>query len=147
MLRAKTIYPDLIFSSLVSLLILLWSYTALSKLIAFRIFASQMENQNFGTLAAPITWLVPITEVAVSLLLLFKATRLIGLWLSLLLILTFTGYIGLVLIGYFDKVPCSCGGVLQQLSWHAHLWFNLFFVAVNLLAINYAKMIASQHKK
>ncbi|MEG0917288.1 MAG: hypothetical protein RSF68_09775, partial [Myroides sp.] len=35
----------------------------------------------------------------------------------------FTVYIFLIL-NYSPFVPCSCGGVLEDLGWWEHLWFN-----------------------
>ncbi|MGY0036285.1 MauE/DoxX family redox-associated membrane protein [Pedobacter sp. NJ-S-72] len=59
-----------------------------------------------------------------------KGSRLLGLILSALLMVLFTGYIALVLSGYYDHIPCSCGGVLNSLEWRTHLWFNVFFLVL-----------------
>ncbi|MBS1567215.1 MAG: hypothetical protein JST39_22720 [Bacteroidetes bacterium] len=38
----------------------------------------------------------------------------------------FTGYVAVMLsLSYY--LPCSCGGILQALSWQGHLVFNVFF--------------------
>ncbi|RZK26470.1 MAG: hypothetical protein EOO43_02730 [Flavobacterium sp.] len=119
-----------------SLLILLWVYTAISKLANFAEFERQLNNQTFGkAFTTYLLWLIPVTEIAAALLLFFNRTRLYGLVLSALLMALFTGYISLVLLGYYDRVPCSCGGVLKQLGWSAHLWFNLFFLLLSVLGI------------
>jgi hypothetical protein len=41
----------------------------------------------------------------------------------------FTAYVGLVLAGYFTKVPCPCGGALKEITWGKHLLFNVCFLA------------------
>lgn len=134
MFNQKFIPP--ILTGIVFLLILLWVYTATSKLVDLTEFKRQLANQTFGkSVAAILLWFVPISELFAALLLLFSKTRFAGLTVSFFLMLLFTGYITLVLLGYYDRVPCSCGGVLKQLGWQAHLWFNLFFLGISGLGV------------
>ena len=44
--------------------------------------------------------------------------------------LTFTIYIAAMLLSGSD-IPCSCGGVLEEMSWGTHIIFNCFFVALS----------------
>lgn len=46
----------------------------------------------------------------------------------------FTAYIAMILT-LADYVPCSCGGVLEDMSWEQHLWFNGFFVLLSIAGI------------
>lgn len=125
-----------ILPTIVLLFILLWSYTATSKLADLTDFKRQLTNQTFSKDTASILlWLIPISELLAAFLLLFKKSQYVGLIFSFLLMLLFTSYIALVLAGYYDRVPCSCGGVLKSLSWQAHLWFNLFFLGISFLGI------------
>jgi putative oxidoreductase len=118
------------------LLILLFIYTAVSKLLDFTQFKGQMYNQTIPhSIATVLIWTLPEVEVITGLLLLSDKTKLFGFYLSLLLILLFTGYIILVLLNYFGRVPCSCGGVIKDLGWKLHLVFNLFFLLLSILAI------------
>lgn len=134
MFNQKFIPP--ILTGIVFLLILLWVYTATSKLVDLTEFKRQLANQTFSeSIAAILLFFVPISELVAALLLLFSKTRFAGLLLSFFLMLFFTGYIALVLLGYYDQVPCSCGGVLKQLGWQAHFWFNLFFLGISVLGI------------
>lgn len=111
-----------------SLLILLFVYAAVSKLIAFHEFRVTMGQSPLLTpFAGWLVWLVPMGELVVSLFLAFPAFRLLGLFLSFGLLILFTGYIVAILL-FADFVPCSCGGVLEAMSWVQHLWFNGFFV-------------------
>lgn len=115
----------------VSLLILLFVYAPVSKLINLADFRGQLHNQPFPhVVAAALLVLLPATELAAAGLLLFAQTRKAGLWLSTCLLAAFTVYIVLVLAGYWARLPCSCGGVLNGLSWTAHLFFNLAFLLV-----------------
>ncbi len=118
------------------LLILLFVYTALSKLLDLEEYRLQMEKQVFTPeIRDVLFWLIPVAELATSALLLFPHTRLIGFYLAFVLLLLFTGYILLILWGAFGRVPCSCGGVIASLDWGAHLLFNIFFLLLTTIAI------------
>jgi len=118
-----------------SLLILLFVYAALSKLFEYNGFKVQLRNSEWlKPIAGIIAWLVPAIELAISLMITVKATRILGLYASLILLLIFTLYIaGMLLSGM--RLPCSCGGIIQQLSWKQHLLFNLFFLLLSLIGI------------
>ena len=122
---------------LISLLIMLFIYAALSKLLTFADFRQQLYNQNFSHgFAASLTYFLPVAEIITAGLLSFKRTLLTGLLISAILLIAFTGYISLVMLPYWDRVPCSCGGILSHMSWTAHLIFNWVFLILNLLAIH-----------
>jgi len=113
------------------LLIILWSYAAVTKLSNMEKSRMEMLNQIFPNWMAEIlTWLVPVIELILALLLLFKKTRRRALVGSLLLLIAFTGYVGLVMTGMFGRVPCSCGGILAGMGHAAHLVFNLFYTGI-----------------
>jgi len=134
MFNQKTIGQ--ILSGIIFLLVLLWVYTAASKLSDITEFKRQLNSQTFShTHAALLVWLIPICEICAAALLLFKQTIKLGLVLSLVLMALFTAYIVLVLAGYYDRIPCSCGGVLKQLGWQAHLYFNLFFLTLSIIGL------------
>lgn len=118
------------------MLILLWATTAASKLGNLNGFQSDLDRQVFTkTFNGILLYAVPIAELVAAALLTFEKTRFIGLAVSLFLISAFTAYIILILLGFFNKVPCSCGGVLKFLGWKAHLYFNLFFMVLSGSAI------------
>lgn len=118
------------------LLIVLWVYAALSKLIDYDKSRTQMLNQVFSkSIANILVWAVPFIELLAGGLLIFLKTRLAGLYASLLLLMSFTVYIGLVMINVFGRIPCSCGGILSKMSWEQHLTFNLAFILLTSTAI------------
>lgn len=118
------------------LLIVLFVYTAVSKLMDFDQFKGQMYQQALPhEMATVLIWTIPGIEIIVALMLLFDRTSLQGLYLSAFLMILFTGYIALVLLNYFGRVPCSCGGVIKTLGWKLHLVFNLFFMLLSFLGI------------
>lgn len=118
-----------------SLLILLFVYTAISKLLDYQPFRMQLSKSPFITAyAVTISWALPLVEVLVAGLLLFNRTRILGLYTSLFLITMFTTYI-YAMLQYSYDIPCSCGGVLAKMSWTQHLWFNIGFVVIAITGI------------
>jgi hypothetical protein len=86
-------------------------------------------------LSSFLTYAVPISELIAVVLLISGKFRKQGLYLSLGLLLIFTGYISLVQLNYYGRIPCSCGGVIRYMTWNQHLFFNLFFIAITGIAI------------
>ena len=114
------------------LLILLFSYAAVSKLMDYHNFIGQLRSSDLlKPIAGILTWLIPTVEFYVVLLLLVPAWKKSGMILSSVLMFLFTVYIAVMLV-FFKKIPCSCGGVLQNLSWHQHLVFNAIFLLLAL---------------
>jgi putative oxidoreductase len=118
------------------LLILLYIYTAVSKLSDFTLFKRQMYAQTLPHwFATFLIWTLPELEILTAFLLLFKRTKVFGYSISFFLMTLFTGYILLVLLNYFGRVPCSCGGVIKALGWKMHLLFNFLFLLLSLTGI------------
>jgi hypothetical protein len=118
-----------------SLLVLVFSYTAMSKLLdaaSFRIVLEQVPLLKTG--AAVLSVLLPLTELFIVLLLLFHSTRLIGLYAALALLVLFTAYLVYMLL-YVPHLPCSCGGVIGAMSWKGHVVFSCFLIGVTVMGI------------
>jgi len=115
-----------------ALLIVLFLYASLSKFLDFKTFIGEMNNQPMPNSWTPfLVWIIPCSEVAIALALLFEYTRLLGLYASLVLMALFTVYTLSILLHFFSYIPCSCGGIIKKLTWKQHLMFNLFFVALS----------------
>lgn len=117
------------------LLILLFVYAAVSKLMVYDKFVVQI---GLSPLLPPffksIAWLIPVIELAVSLSLIFPSTVRAGLYASFVLMLSFTFYIaGILTIA--AHVPCSCGGALEMLSWEEHLVLNMIYLILSVIGI------------
>lgn len=118
-----------------ALLILLFVYAALSKLLEFETFRFQLQKSPYvKDMANILVWTVPTTEIVISLALAIQRYRHIGMYAAFFLMLLFTGYIYTILhFSYY--VPCSCGGVLSEMSWNEHLLFNIVFTLLALVGI------------
>ncbi|HUZ58710.1 MAG TPA: MauE/DoxX family redox-associated membrane protein [Hanamia sp.] len=122
----KTIIPDIISA----LFILLFVYTALTKLMeheSFKVVLSQ--SPLIGINATILSWVLPILELFTATLLFFPTMRKWGFASSLILMLLFTGYITYMIL-FARDLPCSCGGVISAMTWPEHLIFNIFFTAL-----------------
>lgn len=117
------------------LFILLFIYAAVSKLLDFESFQVQLgQSPLLSIYAGWMSWLVIFIEIFISILLIFPQLRGVGLWASFNLMLMFTVYI-FIILHYSSYVPCSCGGILEKMTWEMHLVFNIIFTLLALLAI------------
>ena len=122
-----------------SLFILVFVYTAISKLLAHNAFAMTLNKSPLISFAATfLSWAVPLIELVISAMLFFPRSRNIGLMATLTLISAFTIYIAYMLITS-SHLPCSCGGVITKLSWNQHLWLNVFLVVLAAAGISLNK--------
>lgn len=108
----------------VALLIVLFLYTGIHKILDFEKFRYEIGRSPFlESMVGLVSVSIPAGEIVIAALLLFTRTRTLGLYLSFFLMMLFTGYIWLMLTYAYD-LPCSCGGIISELSWEQHLWFN-----------------------
>jgi len=111
--------------------ITLFVYAAIAKLLDYYNFQFGLTESPFiAPFAIILAWAVPASELIIAALLVIPATRLAGLYASLALMSLFTIYIAAMLLSGSD-IPCSCGGVLEEMSWETHILFNCFFIALS----------------
>lgn len=114
-----------------ALLVFLFVYTALSKAMDFHRFSVVLTTSPLiGNNAEFIAPVIISVEFIAALLLLIAPLRRSGFYLSFLLMVAFTSYIG-YMVSTHSTLPCSCGGVLQEMTWKQHFWFNLFFLGLS----------------
>ncbi len=123
------------------LFVILFLYTGISKLMEYSLFKEQIAT---SPLIAPISgwiaFLLPAIEVIVSIILFMKSWRLMGFYISLILMVLFTLYI-LAILTFNKHIPCSCGGVIELLSWKGHIIFNSVFITLALMGIKLQKEV------
>lgn len=126
-------------------LVLLFVYTATSKLFGFNLFRYQLNLYPWiRKIAGPVAWGLPAAELGIAILLISLKGRLIGFYASLGLLILFTLYL-IVMLSSRQHLPCSCGGVIQQLTWRQHVIFNLCCVGIAALGTLYQRKL-SQHQ-
>lgn len=115
--------------------IVLFTYAAVSKVLDFQNFQAQLgQSPLLSIFAEIISVVVPLIEIVLSILLMFPRFRIPALYCSCFLMFLFTVYIVMIL-NFTSFVPCSCGGVLENLGWTEHLIFNVTFVVIGLVAL------------
>lgn len=117
------------------ILIILFSYTAYHKLIDLDFFRQTLMK---STLIEEyqidfLLYFVPIIEL-LTIFLLIAEKYIFGLYMSLLLMLTFTIYL-IVMNNFSFYKGCSCGGIFNELSYFEHIAANISFILISLIGI------------
>jgi len=123
----------LLYNILQVFLFVLFCYATVGKINTFDLFVNNLEKSlffedyNVYILALIIVGI----EGLIPLLIFFPVTEKLGYIAAFLLFFLFTGYI-LMMKLYSPFMPCSCGGLIEKLSWNGHIVFNIFGMAASL---------------
>lgn len=118
------------------LLIIMWAYAAISKLIELEQFKQALASQVFPKWMGKIlVWVLPIIEPGIVALLLFKNTQIIGMYASFVMMLLFTLYVGGAVYNIYERHPCACGGLFARLGWKKHFRVNVFFTLLSMIGL------------
>jgi uncharacterized membrane protein YphA (DoxX/SURF4 family) len=113
----------------------LFMYTAYAKIIDHDRFLNGLTRVHLiSSFAVFISFAVPVIEIIVALLLLIPQTAKLGLYTFVTVMLSFTIYI-ISAMTWEEKLPCHCGGAIEKLSWGQHIWFNIAFILLAILAL------------
>lgn len=114
-------------------LILLFLYAAINKLVIFEEFQQQMTQSPLlpRQLIPFLAVFVPLSEIVIAWMLVFDKTKQLGFYLSFSLMFIFTMYL-VILVSAAEKVPCSCGGILDDMGYPEHIIFNTIFTGIAL---------------
>lgn len=120
-------------------LMLFWLYVAIDKLWDLSSFHEALIRQPFPDWWADIlTWGLPGVELIISLLFLGRPLKIekslirAAYLLSSILLIVFTTYIGLGVIGLYSETPCGCASIFTGVPWAWHLLINLILLALSL---------------
>lgn len=115
--------------------IVLFSYAAFSKIADFENFQIQLaQSPLLSSYAGFVSYAVIVIELLICWMLIIPKYKIAGLHASCGLMTAFTIYIHLIL-NYSDFIPCSCGGILEDMTWTTHLIFNIVCVILSVLAV------------
>ncbi|MBW8523819.1 tellurium resistance protein TerC [Chryseobacterium chendengshani] len=127
--------------------VLLFCYAAISKMLDFENFQVQIgQSPMLSAYAGFVSYAVIVVEMIVVILLIIKKTQRIALYASTALMTAFTTYI-IIILTYSDFVPCSCGGILEDLNWTEHLIFNIACIVIGIFAIYPTNAYTNYSKK
>jgi hypothetical protein len=128
------------------ILLLLFAYTATSKLIEHGLFVFQMRLAPLPymiNLAPILGWLIPTIEAILAAALYTQRYYIKALYGSGILLCLFEAYIVAMMLSG-SHLPCSCGGIISTLSWKAHLVINALLVLLTIIALRMQSMITDQ---
>lgn len=115
--------------------ILLFMYTAIAKLITYYTSLNDLKRSPFiGDFALPLSILLPLSEIAISVLIFIPKYRKYGLIGATILMALFTGYVSAMVFTQ-ETLPCSCGGLIKYLTWKQHFFFNIIFTLLGVVGI------------
>lgn len=135
-----------IVEAIIILFVILFLYTGINKIIDYSIFKEQIATSPIlVSLSKPIALSIPWIEFSITVLLIIPRWRLKGLYASLGLMSLFTCYISGIML-FNKELPCSCGGVIELMSWGQHIIFNSVFIALAVVAIVLARKMKRAEK-
>jgi uncharacterized membrane protein YphA (DoxX/SURF4 family) len=125
----KTVQIRFLVTEIISFLfILLFIYAALTKLLDYENFKVQLSNSPILTkISGFIAVFIPLAEILTAVFLARTRFRMTALYGALALMTIFTAYI-IAILQFSYTIPCSCGGVLSNMTWENHLVFNTGFL-------------------
>ncbi|WP_286841133.1 MauE/DoxX family redox-associated membrane protein [Sphingobacterium sp. UBA7631] len=127
-----------IYKILRTAMILFWVYVGIEKFWQLGAFHIALQQQPVISALAPLLfWLLPLLEISIGALLGLPARRLQhwGWIASTIMITLFSIYIALGVLDVYDKKPCICTSFLSNISWTAHLIFNLVILGLSLAGL------------
>ncbi len=139
LIRTKNFFTKQLLINLVCYAyIIIFIYAAVYKLYDRPFFEEQLlHSPLLGSFSKPLSYLVPISEIIASILLMVPKYRIWGLWSCWLIMLAFTLYI-IYILTLSSYIPCGCGGILSTMGWKEHLVFNSVFVGMSALALTFS---------
>jgi len=113
----------------------LFAVSAYDKFLDHERFMKGLSAVNYiGEYSIVISWMVPVVEVMVCLLLIVPETANYGLSAFGSLMGIFTIYISSMLL-WAEKLPCHCNLIIEKLSFGEHLMFNLAFICLAIFGL------------
>lgn len=113
----------------------IYFFSGVDKSLNFEKFVIQFARSPFAPSVFLIEFsiLIIIIEIILCIMLFIDKLNKWALFGFFILSFLFTTYIFLMLI-YSPQLPCSCGGLVDFLSWKQHLILNLFLTIMSFLA-------------
>lgn len=141
------LWNRIFFDVILVLFVFLWVYTSVHKILEFDKFSLDLSRSPFvEKWASIVSYALPTGELILVALLSIPRTRLLGMYLSLFTISLFTGYVYMML-EYAPDLPCTCGGIMEELSWEQHLFVNGLLTILAIISILLKSTIYERFQK
>lgn len=130
-MRTKNLIAEII----IFLLLLMWAYTFVSKVLDFDTFRRQINGAYLlSSLGSPLPYLLQVLHLSLVVLLIKKSWRKLGLITSLSVLLLYTGYL-IYILKFAPSIPCSCISLYSALNWNDQLLINLAGLVLNIIGL------------
>lgn len=138
----KLFFVDII----TTLHVLLFLYASISKLMDYSLFYEQLvASPILAPISKSVAFAVPTIEIIIVIMIIIPRLKLKGFYLSTIVVSSFTLYIIAILLRS-ENIPCSCGGLLEELTWEQHIFFNISFIILTILGIICQQKIQAENK-
>lgn len=118
-----------------ALYVLLFVYTGVDKLRNWETFQGALEKSTITAAYSQFLGIaVPTAELLIAALLVIPASRHIGQVLGTALMSAFTIYVA-YMIAFSPELPCTCGGIIQSMTWRQHLVLNSTYVILGIFSL------------
>ncbi|TKC62209.1 hypothetical protein FBD94_08280 [Pedobacter hiemivivus] len=102
-------------------------------------FEAQLaEFPILSSFSLALSWLIPIIEIAIAVLLFRRKTKLLGLYITSFWFVFFSFYI-MFLLNASTYIPCACGHSFLTMSWVNQLLFNTVCILISAAALAFNK--------
>ncbi|WP_286897662.1 MULTISPECIES: MauE/DoxX family redox-associated membrane protein [Sphingobacterium] len=131
-------------------IILFWLYVGMDKIWIHDAFELSLVHQPLiGSFAPVLSWLMPLLEISLAVLLFMPHKKLerLGWSVSLLLILIFSIYIALGVFGILKNAPCMCSSFLTNVNRITHLWINALLFILTLAGLFLSRKTSNKTAK
>lgn len=129
------------------LFIVLFVYAAFSKLMDYDHFRIELgKSPLLAGISSYISWVIPVIELGIAISLALRRFQIVGLYMSFTLMTMFTMYL-IAVLHFSQFVPCTCGGLIEKMTWNQHIIFNIIFMMLAFTAVLIYPCISDRHLK
>ncbi|WP_409514621.1 MauE/DoxX family redox-associated membrane protein [Chryseobacterium sp.] len=130
-MRPKNLIAEIV----IFLLLLMWAYTFVSKVLDFDTFRRQINGAYLlSSLGSPLPYILQVLHLSLVILLIKKSWRKVGLITSLSVLLLYTVYL-IYILKFAPSIPCSCISLYSALNWNDQLLINLALLVLNIIGL------------
>lgn len=132
----KPITTTQVFSNVIAVfLMVIFCIATVTKIFDFTAFHENLKQApGFSNGYKIISYVIIILNLAIVGLLCFSRTRIMALFFSFFLLLSFAIYLG-ILLTMVKKLPCSCLAMFDNLTWNQNLSVILVMLAITIAAL------------
>lgn len=129
---SKSSYKTTVIAFVILINFVVYFYSGVDKLIHFNEFVLNFSKSPFAPsdLINELSFCVVGIELGICFLCFFNKFQKLACLLFMIMSYVFSGYV-LLMITYSPYLPCSCGGLIDFLTWNEHLALNISLTTIS----------------